>query len=276
MKHKIKMVGIDLDGTLLTTEKKITPYTKSVLKKALAQGVIVLVSTGRPLTAIPKEALDISGMKYAVTTNGARVMDIEKNETIYESTLKVEEALQLLEVMCEYDPILEIFIDGVSYSKKVTQEKAQEYLKDPHVIEYFMTTRIHVEDLKEMLRDNPATVEKVHGIFRNHEEAQAVYDGLKKIPNVVVVSSFGNNWEINKEGTDKGKALLRLGESLGIKREEIMACGDSMNDYEMIKAVGLGVAMANADEEIKMIADYITESNDEDGVAKAIERFALE
>ena len=276
MKHKIKMVGIDLDGTLLTTEKKITPYTKSVIKKALAQGVIVLVSTGRPLTAIPKEALDISGMKYAVTTNGARVMDIEKNETIYESTLKVEEALQLLEVMCEYDPILEIFIDGVSYSKKVTQEKAQEYLKDPHVIDYFMTTRIHVEDLKEMLRDNPASVEKVHGIFRNQEEAQAVYDGLKKIPNIVVVSSFGNNWEINKEGTDKGKALLRLGESLGIKREEIMACGDSMNDYEMIKAVGLGVAMANADEEIKMIADYITESNDEDGVAKAIERFALE
>ncbi len=275
MERKIKMIGLDLDGTLLTSEKKITAYTRQVLASALAQGIVVLVSTGRPLTAIPKEALDIPGMKYAVTTNGARVMDIEKNETIQESTLSTEQARHLLEIIGTYDPILEIFIDGNSYSKKVTQEKAEEYLKDPHVIEYFMSTRIHVEDLGAMICEKKVSVEKVHGIFKNREEAQAVYEKLKAIPGIVVVSSFGNNWEINKEGTNKGQALLRLGESLGIKREEIMACGDSMNDYEMLKAVGFGVAMSNADAEVKEIADYITESNDEDGVAKAIERFAL-
>ena len=80
---------------------------------------------------------------------------------------------------------------------------------------------------------------------------------------------------MNKEGTDKGKALLKLGEMLGISREEIMACGDGMNDYEMLKTVGFAVAMKNACEEIKEIADYVTDSNDEDGVAKAIEKFAL-
>ncbi len=275
MKQKIKMIGLDLDGTLLTSEKKITSYTKSIIEKALLQGVVVVISTGRPLTAIPKEVLAIPGMRYAVTTNGARVVDLAKNETLQESTLPVELALQLLDIMSAYSPIVEIFVDGISYSRKVTPEMADEYLKDPHVIEYFMSTRIHVENIREMVRKQRVSVEKVHGVFRNQQEVQAVYKQLEKIPGIVTVSSFGNNWEVNKEGTNKGKALVRLGELLGIKREEIMACGDSMNDYEMIKAVGFGVAMANADEQVKTIADYITESNDEDGVAKAIEKYAL-
>ena len=118
-------------------------------------------------------------------------------------------------------------------------------------------------------------VDKVHGIFRTSKDQQDAYERLTQIPGVSVVSSFGNNWEVNREGTSKANALLRLGQTLGIKREEIMACGDDMNDYAMLEAVGFGVAMGNGNPRVKEIADHVTVTNDEDGVAKAIEKFAL-
>jgi hydroxymethylpyrimidine pyrophosphatase-like HAD family hydrolase len=80
---------------------------------------------------------------------------------------------------------------------------------------------------------------------------------------------------VNKKGANKGLGLLHLGEILGIKREEIMACGDSFNDLEMLVEAGIGVAMGNAEEDLKTVADYITDTNDNDGVAKAIEKFVL-
>lgn len=275
MNHKIKMIGLDLDGTLLTSDKRLTPYTRAVLEKALEQGVVVLVSTGRPISAIPKEILEIPGMKYAVTSNGARVLDIETQEVLHESMISMETAEQLLDILNDYDAIQEVFIDGISYARSKELEHAYDYFLNPSMAEYVLTTRVQVEDVKAVLHEKQARVDKVHGMFRSAEDTQAALEELKKIPGVVIASSIGNNLEMNKEGTDKGKGLLKLGESLGIKKEEIMACGDGMNDLEMLKAVGFGVAMANGEPQVKEIADYIAEPNDEDGVAKAIEKFVL-
>ena len=275
MNHKIKMVGLDLDGTLLTTEKKVTPYTKAVLEQALAQGVVVLVSTGRPISAVPKEILEISGMKYAVTSNGARVLDLETKGVICESMLSMETAEKFLDILDHYDAIQEIFINGVAYVRSRELVRVYDYFLNSSMAEYVLNTRVHVEDVRKILHEKKSPVDKVHGMFKNAEDMQAAYEEMKDIPGVVIVSSIGNNWEINKEGTDKGKGLLKLGEILGIKREEIMACGDGMNDLEMLKTVGFGVAMENGRPEVKAVADYITESNDKDGVAKAIEKFVL-
>ena len=275
MNHKIKMVGLDLDGTLLTTDKKVTPYTKAVLEQALAQGIVVLVSTGRPISAVPKEILEIPGMKYAVTSNGARVLDLETKEVICESMLSMETAEKFLDILEHYDAIQEIFIDGVAYVRSRELVRVYDYFLNPSMAEYVLNTRVHVEDVRKILHEKKSPVDKVHGMFKNAEDMQAAYEEMKDIPGVVIVSSIGNNWEINKEGTDKGKGLLKLGEILGIKREEIMACGDGMNDLEMLKTVGFGVAMENGRPEVKAVADYITESNDKDGVAKAIEKFVL-
>lgn len=276
MNHKIKMIGLDLDGTLLTTKKEVTTYTRKVLEQALAQGIQVLVSTGRPISAIPKEVLNIHGMKYAVTSNGARVLDIETNEVLHESMISMETAEQLIDILSDYDAILEIFINGVSYARSAELEHVYDYFKNPSMAEYVLNTRIRVEDVKATLHEKHSLVDKVHGMFKNAEDMKNAYERLSKIPGIVAVSSFGNNLEMNREGTDKGKGLLALGELLGIKREEIMACGDGMNDFEMLKTVGFAVAMENGHPRVKEIADYITVTNDEDGVAKAIEKFALQ
>jgi len=203
-------------------------------------------------------------------------MNLETDEVLFESMLSMDTAEQLIDIINDYDAVLEIFIDGKSYARRAELQHAYDYFPHPSMADYILSTRIQVEDIKQTLHDKQSSVDKVHGIFKNAEDKKAAYERLSKIPGVVIASSFGNNWEINKEGTDKGKGLLRLGEMLGIKREEIMACGDGMNDYEMLKAVGFAVAMENGHPRVKEIADYIAVTNDQDGVAKAIEKFALQ
>ena len=93
--------------------------------------------------------------------------------------------------------------------------------------------------------------------------------------NVTVTSSFPYNIEIGGEGTSKASALAKLAEQLGVKKEEMMCCGDSLNDMAMLKVAGLAVAMANAEPAVKGVADYVTDTNENDGVAKAVEKFVL-
>ncbi|MEE1314317.1 MAG: Cof-type HAD-IIB family hydrolase [Faecalimonas sp.] len=276
MKHKIKMVGLDLDGTLLTTKKELSTYSKAVLEEAIRQGVAVVIATGRPISAIAKDVLAIEGIRYALTSNGARILDMETGEVLVESMLaksKTEELLRLLE---HYDAILEIFIDGVSYVRKKEFDFVYDYYDNPSAAKYMLDTRNPVEDLFVVLSEKGKAVDKVHCIFKHMEEQREATALLREVEGIVAESSYGFNIEINKAGTDKGIGLLRLGEALGIRQEEIMACGDAMNDYEMLKAVGFAVAMDNAVPKVKELADYVTASNDEDGVAKAIERFVLD
>ncbi len=275
MTQKIKMIGLDLDGTVLTTQKELTPYTRNILKKAIESGVVVLPATGRPISGVSKDFLAIPGVRYALTSNGARILDLETGEVLVESMLSVEKAEQLFRLLYEYDAVLEFFVNGRSYVRKDEFTHLNDYYKDPNMARYMIHTRNPVEDLFATLHEKGKGAEKVHCIFRNPEDKKEAAQKLQEVEGIVAASSFGPNIEINKVGTDKGKGLLRLGEMLGIQREEIMACGDGMNDYEMLNAVGFAVAMENGNPKLKEIADYITVSNDEDGVAKAIEKFVL-
>lgn len=275
MNKNIKMIGLDLDGTLLTSTKELTAYTKEVLTKVINQGVTVLVATGRPITAIPEELRRFPGMRYAVTANGARILDLESQQVLYENLLPVEIAEKALRVILDYDAVQEFFVDGVSYTKGECLRNIYHYLDDLGMLQYMLKTRNPVEDVLKIMQEMARPVDKVHGVFRDLEERKEALARLQEIPGIVVTSAVGNSLEINREGTNKGVALVKLGESLGIQREEIMACGDGMNDFEMLREVGFGVAMENGHERVKEIADYVTVTNDEDGVVKAIEKFVL-
>ncbi len=276
MKKKIKMIGLDLDGTLLNSRKELTEYTRTVMKRAIEQGVVVPVATGRPISAVPAELQTFPGMRYMVTANGARIVDVEKDEVIYENLLPVESAEKVLDILKKYDTIHEVFIDGKGYTYGKGLENVYHYFKEPSMAEYLLTTRTPVEDVSQTLRQMNKNADKVHGVFHNLEERRKALERLKEVSGIDVTAAFGNTIEVNQAGTNKGLGLLNLGKLLGIQREEIMACGDGMNDYEMLKAVGFGVAMENGHSRVKEIADYITGTNDEDGVAKAIEKFVLQ
>ena len=272
---RIKMIGLDLDGTLLTDRKEFTDRSKRALRTAIDSGIVVLIATGRPLTGIPEEIRNFPGMRYALTSNGAKVMDVWENRVVDEHLLSAKLAEKALEICGKYDTLQEAYYDGVSYAPADKRDMIPRYHKNPNMWEYMRKTRTWVEDIFRMVRESDRGLDKIQMLFADMEERTKAWQELSEVEGLELVGSLGYNIEINAAGVNKGSGLVSLGRLLGIRREEIMACGDGDNDLLMLKEVGFGVAMANAEEEVKKAADYITLSNEEDGVADAIEKFAL-
>lgn len=273
--RQIKMIGLDLDGTLLNSKKELLPYTKNVLAKALEAGIHVLVATGRPYTGIPEELRVFPGMRYALTSNGARILDTETGEVLIEHLLPLENAKKALEIIRKYDTLQEVYFDGQGYADRSKLDNIGKYHHNPYMWEYVRTSRIAVPDIRDVIERENRDMDKLQALFADMDERLAAWKELEQQEGIVLVGSLGYNIEINAAGVNKGTGLVKLGELLGIRREEIMACGDGDNDVEMLREVGFGVAMGNAEEKAKAAADYITATNDEEGVAKAIEIFAL-
>ena len=151
----------------------------------------------------------------------------------------------------------------------------EKYLESLPMRKYLMSTRKWVPDIRAKLREENRGADKVQGLFVSVEDRDAAKEELKAVPGIEITGALEKNIEVNAEGVNKGNAMVRLGESLGIHREEIMAFGDGLNDLQMLKEVGIGVAVSNAREEVKAAADHITRSNDEEGVARFIEEYVL-
>ena len=268
MKIKTRMIGMDLDGTLLKSDKELTQYTKDVLKRAIEQGIIVIPATGRPITGVPKELLEFPGIRYAVTANGGRVIDLEKNEAIVEELLPHDIAEVMLDVFEHYDTFREIYFDGVGYASREALEHIGKYLSVPVMANYIMSTRVAVDDVRVKFDETKLPVDKIQALFTSVEDRDAA--------GIEITGALPMNLEINAAGVNKGKAMIELGKLLGIPREEIMAFGDGNNDLKMLKEVGTGVAMENAIPSVKEAADYVALSNDEEGIAKFIEKYVLD
>ncbi len=275
MEHMIKMAGFDLDGTLLTDRKELTSRTRKALEKAIQKGVIVLVATGRPWMGVPEELQNLQGIRYALTSNGARVIDTGRNKVLFEHLLEPGPAKKALEICGKYDTLQEIYFDGQGYAQAEKMKYVERYHRNPSMWEYTRKTRIPVEDLYSLLEQENRGLDKVQALFADMDERRRAWEELSMEEDLELVGSLGYNIEINARGVNKGTALVELGRMLGIKREEIMACGDGDNDTAMLREVGFGVAMGNAEEEIKQAADYVTLTNEDEGVAYVIEKFIL-
>ena len=275
MKIKVRLIGVDLDGTLLTAQKKLTPYTRSVLRRAVEAGIIVLPATGRPFSGLPKELADFPGIRYAVTANGGRIVEVKTGRVLYESLVPFETAGKVLDVFERYDTLREIYYNGIGYAQEDELRSVGRYISSPQMADYITATRIPVPDVRAKFEAERRSLDKVQGLFATVADRDAAREELKAVAGIEVTGALDKNIEVNAQGVDKGKALIWLGKHLGIRKEEIMAFGDSSNDLKMMKGVGIGVAMANAREDVKEAADYITASNDEDGVAHFIEECVL-
>lgn len=269
------MIGLDCDGTLLNDRKELTPYSRKVLLKAIEQGIVVLAATGRPASGIPKEVRELPGIRYALTANGARIVDLKENKILYEAMMPFETAVRILDVFAKYDTYKEAFIGETGFTNAKDLANAEDYGLIPGMIQYLRESRVPIPNVREKLLQMQKPVDKVQALFKNREEKEQAFLEVREIPGTEPTGALENNIEVNAYGVNKGIGLLKLGELLGITREEIMACGDGMNDLEMLREVGFGVAMENAVQPVKDAADYVTDSNENDGVAKAIVKFAL-
>ena len=250
MKLKVQMIGVDLDGTLLTTDKKLLPYTASVLKAAAGQGKIVLPVTGRPLCGVPEELLALRGIRYVISANGGRIVG-------------------------EYDAMREVYYDGIGYAPRECLERIHTYLSYPPMAEYVVSTRIPVDDVMIKFEQEKRGVDKLQGLFAKAGERNEALERIRQIPGTAVTSVLERNIEVNAGGVNKGKAVRLLARMLEIPLAEVLVFGDAANDIQMVREAGIGVAVANAVHEVKEAADYVTGSNDEEGAAKFIEKYVL-
>ena len=272
---KIRLIALDLDGTVFNDQKEISPRTLAAIQAALQQGVDVLPATGRTVAGVPKEFLEIPGVRYALTSNGASVVDLLTGERLVSMTFDAGQAQHAFDILELFGGMLSVFINGQSYT---TTENARSSLEmvPQNLQEYFRSTRNEVPDMHRMIKEHPHEIEKFSILYPNEDVRDRAWKAVAAgCPELEITSSIERNMELNAPGVSKGPGLMALAERLGLARGEVMAVGDSGNDRTMVALAGLGVAMGNATEEIKQVADVITADNNHDGVAEAIEKYVL-
>ncbi len=282
MARDIKIISLDLDGTLLDSQKRLSDGNRAALEEAAAKGVHIVPTTGRFFGMMPQAIRDLPFVRYAITINGAQVYDRETDTAIVREEIPLDMALDIIRLLDGYDVIYDCYRSNWGWMTESLQAKAEDYATDAHYLKMVREFRNPVPELKEYLKSTAAEgdVQKVMLFARNtpgsESVAKAVAEAVAaRFPSIKTTSSTWNNLELNIATAHKGNSLKRFAEHLGHTLENCMALGDGLNDLSMIEAAGLGVAMSNAHPAVLSAADRITASNDEDGVAKAIFDFVL-
>lgn len=272
----IRMIGLDLDGTLLTRDKRLTDGNRAVLEEASRRGIEIVPVTGRPLSGIPEAVLDLPFIRYAISSNGAVVTDRLEKRAVREHYMTVETAEQVLEAARGENVIREYFAGGYGFHDKDSRRLLWKRFGQTPVISYIEKSRIQVEDLQRSLAEKTQGIENISIMCASYEDKLAVLDKIEKIEGIRIIYPWPTDLEITAPDADKGDAFLSLARSLGFERDEVMAMGDANNDLGLMKAAGFAVAMGNSAPEIMEAADYVTYDNEHDGVAEAIRRYVLE
>jgi Cof subfamily protein (haloacid dehalogenase superfamily) len=282
MKKDIKIISLDLDGTLLDSRKRLSETNRAALEEAAAKGVLIVPTTGRFFGMMPQAIRDLPFVRYAITINGAQVYDRETDTAIVREEIPLEMALDLMRLIDGYDVIYDCYRSNWGWMTASLQEKAEDYATDAHYVKMVREFRNPVPDLKAHLEATAeeGDVQKVMLFARNTPGSEAVTKALseavaERFPLIKTTSSTWNNLELNIATAHKGNSLKRFAEHLGYTLDNCMALGDGTNDLSMIEAAGLGVAMSDAHPLVLAAADHVTVSNDEDGVAEAIRRFVV-
>lgn len=266
---KYKMIILDLDDTLLLNNGKISEGNKKALKLAQERGVKVVLASGRPTFAIKDIANELELEKYGgyvLSYNGSRIIDYKTKEVLYEIDLTKSQVEELYNLALKY----ESFIHTYNGDEILTCHD------NPYTYIESEITGMKINMCEDFLESLPEKCVKVIMLQApNHlkEVEQMLKPQIDGKMTMTITKPFFLEF-MNKD-VDKSKSILRLCEKLNINVEDTIAIGDSYNDISMVEIAGLGVAMKNGVEEIKKIANYITDTNENDGVAKVIEKYVL-
>lgn len=271
----IRMIGLDLDGTLLTRDKRLSRENAEALHEADRRGIIIVPVTGRPYSGIPEEVMELPFIKHTITSNGAVTYDSSKKRTIRERYMTVQTARSVLEQVREQNLIREYFTGGYGFHDENTELLLRARFGQTPVIGYLRRSRKLVDDFLGSLSEVKGGIENISIMCREPEKKEEILERIRRLQGIRIINPWPTDLEITSDRADKGEALIELGRTLGIAREEIMAMGDGNNDIGLMKAAGLSVAMGNSDPEILSEADHVTEDNEHDGVAAAIRKYAL-
>ena len=265
-----KLIAVDIDGTLTNSRKEITPRTRHALLEAQAKGKRVIIASGRqPLGVYPiAQDLMLERYKgYIMSYNGGKIISCDSNRTVINRLFPREYLSDIVGVLKDSNITIITFDDKRIFADNKVNDYTYiecEVCKTEMVTCDDFLGAVKFDFNKILLAGEPLELDQYQAVLRKR------YDGLLDI-----YKSAPYFLEIMPLGISKGSMLPLLLEHLGVDREELIAFGDNYNDMTMIGYAGMGVAMGNGEDEVKKIANYVCESNDEDGIAKTLEKYVL-
>ena len=285
-----KLIAIDLDGTLLNSYGQISEKNKIALSKAMEQDAEIVIASGRTTDSVKNIATDIGAGNYIICGNGSLIYDLQNDEIIYDKFIDKKKALQIIEI-CEQNSIYyNIYTENMVITKTLNNNVLFYYQENASKPDNKKTKINIVQDIYKYVEE----LENQHILKITISDSNSIiFNGiirkLRNIKDIDVLDVAHMSRKIIKAGTeevvleyyytevtsknvDKWYAIEYLMEKLNIRKEEVMAIGDNVNDKMMIENAGCGVAMGNSAPYIKEVADVVVSNNNEDGVAEAIEK----
>lgn len=288
-----KLVAIDLDGTLLNSYGEVSNKNKEAIQKAIKKNVEVVLTSGRPIMSVKNLANEIGCNNYMICGNGAITYDIQNDKIVYNKFLEKAKVLQIIRICEENSIFYNVYTKDTILTKNLNynilfynQENASKpedkktRITIMQNIEEYIQNREEEDYLKITICDNNKVIfgsiikklriiKDVDVLDVAHMSRKIIKDGTENVSMEYFYT------EITNTNVDKWQAIENLIEKLQIKREEVIAIGDNINDAEMVKNAGLGIMMGNSAPYIKEMADIVVNDNDNDGVAEAIEKYIL-
>ncbi len=273
---QIKIIALDLDGTLLDSNKNLSERNYNALKKAAEKGIEIVPTTGRFYGMLPKVVKDLPFVNYVITVNGASIYDVREDRNVFEANIPLQTALGVMRYLDQYDCIYDCYMDNGAWISQKQWERIEEFDLNVHYYKMWKEGRKRVADLKTYLVEQGRDIQKTQCLLKDLSLRDRFLNEVPELfPEINVTSSLPINVEFNDIRASKGEALKNLAEYIGCTSENVMSFGDGLNDLSMIKKAGTGIAMANSCPEIKEAADDIVSDNDHDGVAEGIERYCF-
>lgn len=269
-----QLIAFDMDGTLLNSNKQISPETLDAIKRATDAGKTVILCTGRNLTELNAFTEIIPGLRYLDCISGACVYDLKEKKALYSRPLDPESVKKLMEFGLEEGAMIHVLSD-----RSIVQKDQQSHMADFHMGVYqtmFDKITDKMENIYRSFCEEPFPVMKLNLYHKDEASRTRTVERIKAAGlETALALAESTSLECSAKGIDKGVGLKKLCEHLGLPLEQTIAVGDADNDTMALKTAGLAVAMGNATEPIKKLADVIVADCDHNGCAEAIDKYLL-
>ncbi|MBR5826844.1 MAG: HAD family phosphatase [Clostridia bacterium] len=260
----IKLLAVDMDGTGLDSQGNMSDKTYEALKRAAEKGIIVVPTTGRNMTILPTKIKNESFYRYVISSNGALVVDLKENKELFSAFIDRETSLAILKKLKKHLIFTAVHLNREFYVSGIIL-----YIGVKKVLKGDAESLKLVRNLSRLVKRKDSTVEEFQLFYRNEKYRDIIKDIIAPHGDICAAFSKGYAELFHRDGT-KGTALLRLASHLGINPDEIVCIGDEENDVSMFEVIGHPYAMGNAVDKLKSLAEKVLPTNDEDGVAFAI------
>lgn len=269
--NDIKLIALDLDGTVLTDSNTLSDRVKRSLERAIQSGIEVVAASGRPYGSMPKNVLGIDGLNYSITSNGAAVHD-NSGRRIHSSLISENDVISLLKITEEFDLIFEAYVDGLTYTDSRYTANPLKYGCSEAYVDYVKASHGHIDNMREFIYNHRRELDSIEIVCTDAKKRAHIRQLVKDSTCEFYITSSSENFiEFMDKSATKGNAVDWLCKHLDVKQEHTCACGNADNDADMIDQAGFGAAVENASKLCLDCADIIVPSNNNDGVARLIE-----